>query len=132
VAHSTELKLEHLAGVPAQAVQVHAASVHAILVVFTSQALGVPVQEVPLQEQPGTLTQVWVVTRLAHAAGVPVHAGVHAQPESPQAVIVASVLHASGVPVQLVVKTQPAILPHAVASAAVLHAFGVPAQLSVA
>jgi len=67
--HSTELSVEHLAAVPEHAVQVQPAPVQAILVVFASHAVGEPVHELPAHLQPGTLTQVSVVTRLSQVAG---------------------------------------------------------------
>ena len=123
--------MEHLAAVPAQAVQVQPAPVHAMLVSLASHASGVPEQAPALHLQPGTLTHVSVVTRLAQDAGWPLHAGVHEQPELPQSVEVTSAEQAVGAPIQEVVKMQPVIFAQAVESAAVLQSLAVPEQLSV-
>ena len=132
IAHSTELSVEHLAAVPAHAVQVQPAPVHAMLVSFTSQASGVPVQAEPDHLQPETFTHVSVVTRLPQDAASPLHEGVQVQPEFSHSVEVASTGHAVGVPLHEVVNTQPAILPQAARSAAELQVLGEPLQLSVA
>lgn len=129
--HWTELKLEHIAAVPAQAAQVQPAAVQLLATAFEAQLSGVPEQAPAFQWQPAALAHASAATWLAQVAGCPEHAGVQVQPELSQEVGVAKLEQARGVPLQLVVYTQPAIFPHSVTFAALPHVFGVPLQLSV-